>query len=181
MLCIRVSLPNIDVDYLKENYEKKDMCEWSGPGSEWTFMIKILKEKLTRKPKVWHHNIQTEMTLPKTFLKWHSMFQDCKFYQRFWYVFCGIAGEQIGIRVGLWCSHHIMLNSLALFYKLETSNGSGEFNFFLYKTLQEQNKAKICSRINDLQFSITFTNVQPELLDSSADDSALSTFNQLVR
>ena len=27
MLCIRVSLPIINVDYLKENYEKKDMCE----------------------------------------------------------------------------------------------------------------------------------------------------------
>ena len=36
-------------------------------------------------------------------------------------------------------------------------------------------------RGNGLQFTITFTNVQPELLDSSADDSALSTFKRLVR
>ena len=139
------------------------------------------EKKLTRKPKVWYPNIQTEMTLPQTFLKWHSIFQDRKFYQRFWYILCGIAGEQISIRVGLWCSHHIMLNSLALFYKLETSDGSGEFNFYLYKTLQEQKNVKKFVQGNSLQFTITFTNVQPELLDSSADDSALSTFNRLVR
>ena len=74
-----------------------------------------------------------------------------------------------------------MLNSLALFDKLETSDGSGEFNFHLYKTLQEQNNVKKFVQENGLQFTITFTNVQPELLDSSADDSALSTFNRLVR
>ena len=74
-----------------------------------------------------------------------------------------------------------MLNSLALFYKLETSDGSGEFNFYLYKTLQEQKNVKKFVQGNSLQFTITFTNVQPELLTSSADDSALSTFNRLVR